>query len=138
MKMPRHLQAFTLLEVMVALGIFCIAIFSVLNLVNQNLRAARMLRPDSVDAGSLAAQLTLTNKLDEGIESGDFGDMYPGYSWTREISMVSTGGLFQVNFSVTRDGGGPNNESHMSLFLFRPDSPAANSSSRRTGQGGRQ
>ena len=137
---PRVSQrAFTLLEVMIATGIFCLAVFTILELVNQNLRSARLLQPNSVDASSLAAELMLTNKVDEGITSGDFGDLYPGYSWTREVSMISTGGLFRVDFAVSRNGGGPNNESHMSLLLFRPDSKAASSGRRgsREGTGGR-
>ena len=125
MKGPRQTRAFTLLEVMIAIGVFCIAVFAILDLVNRNLRAARMLQPDSVDAGSLAAELMLTNKLQESSASGDFGDLYPGYSWSREITLFSTNGLFRVDFTVARDGGGPNSQSHMSMLLFRPDSGAS-------------
>lgn len=117
---PRPRTAFTLLEVLIAMGIFFMAIFAILNLLSQNLRAARMLRPDHVDASSLLAELMLTNKLEEGSMSGDFGDLYPGFSWSQNATMVSTNGLFQVDFSIFRtDGAG---ESRMSVLLYRPDS----------------
>src|SRR5258708_3819044 len=92
--------AFTLLEVMIAMGIFFMAIFAILALVSTNLRNARLLQKPSVDASMLIAELSQTNKLVEGIETGDFGDVYPGYRWTREINQVKTNGLFQVDFVV--------------------------------------
>lgn len=103
---------------MIAMAIFFTAIFALLELVTQNLRAARRLRPDSVDASSVAAQLMLTNKLEEGSDSDTFGDMYPGYSWQRDINLVSTNGLFQVDFWVN----GPSGQRKMSILLYRPES----------------
>jgi prepilin-type N-terminal cleavage/methylation domain-containing protein len=116
--LPRGRDAFTLIEVMIAMAIFFVAVFALLDLVTQNVRAARNLKPDSVDASSLAAELMLTNKLTEGSESGDFGNMYPGYSWSREINLVSTNGMFQVDFSVS----GPSGQRKMSILLYRPES----------------
>jgi type II secretion system protein I len=113
---------FSLLEVMIAMAIFFMAIFSILHLVSQNLRAARRLRQVHVDATSLAADLTLTNRLEEGVVSGDFGDQYPGYSWTRETYEVSTNGLFQVDFTVHWEIEKRPLESKMSILLYRPDS----------------
>ena len=45
-------------------------IFAILELVSSNLRNARRLQEPHVDAGSLIAELSLTNKLYEGAESG--------------------------------------------------------------------
>ena len=36
--------------------------------------------------------MTLTNQLEEGVESGDFGKMYPEYSWTKETAEAGTSG----------------------------------------------
>jgi Tfp pilus assembly protein PilV len=116
----RDNRAFTLLEVLIAMFIFFMAIFAILDLVAQNLRSARRIQPDSIDASSLAAELMLTNRLEEGSVTGDFGEMYPGYSWARDIYLVSTNGLFQVDFTVFRSG--PSEESKMSIFLYRPES----------------
>jgi Tfp pilus assembly protein PilV len=117
-----HNRAFTLLEVALAMGIFFMAIFAILSLVTQNLQAVRAIQPYSVDASSLAAELMLTNKVEEGFESGDFGDLYPGYTWNREIYLVATNGLYQVDFTIFRSRGVPGEESRMSILLYRPES----------------
>ncbi|MBI5774908.1 MAG: prepilin-type N-terminal cleavage/methylation domain-containing protein [Verrucomicrobia bacterium] len=127
-KMPvpqlrRPIRAFTLLEVMIAIFIFFTCIFAILELVSRNVTAARSLTQNVPTVGMLAAELTLTNKLEEGIASGDFGAMYPGYSWMREITLAATNGLFQVDFVVMRQGGyNKNMDSAMSIFLYRPES----------------
>lgn len=123
----RHLSptsAFTLLEVMIAVGIFFMCVFSVLELVSHNLKNVQRLQKPAVDIGSLASELSLTNKLEEGGEAGDFGGLYPGVSWNRSITMVATNGLFQVDFVVqdASAGGRFPAESRLSIFLYRPES----------------
>ena len=122
----RVIAAFTLLEVVIALGIFFIAMFAILDLTSQALRGARALRQTTVTASTLAAELCLTNKLEEGGDSGDFGDIYPGYTWTREIYLwpqAPTNGMFQVDFTVYAHSRRKSHvESKMSILLFRPDS----------------
>lgn len=112
---------FTLLEVMIAAGILFLCLFAVLELLSSSLRNARVLQRTKVDAGMLAADLSLTNKLTEGTASGDFGKLYPGYRWTREIREVSTNGLFEVHWEVYR-GNGPGKESELSVLMFKPES----------------
>ncbi|MEN9572995.1 MAG: hypothetical protein RL514_850 [Verrucomicrobiota bacterium] len=116
--------AFTLLEVMIAIGIFFMCVFVILELVSTNLRHIQHLQKPTVDIGSLASELSLTNKLEEGGDSGNFGSLYPGVSWSREITMVGTNGLFQVDFTV-QDGSGGGRfpvQSRLSIFLYRPES----------------
>src|SRR5258706_3960898 len=110
-------RGFTLIEVMIALGIFFMAAFSILALVSTTLRSARRLQDSQVDASMLAAQVMLTNRLYEGTESGDFGDAYPDYSY-EQINTPVTNGLWQVDFLVHHRG----TESKMSNFVFSPDS----------------
>lgn len=114
-----RLPAFTLIEVMVAVAIFFMAAFAILELVSQNLKMARSLSRNVPHAGMLAAEQSLTNKLEEGSVNGDFGELYPGFSWTRETLLASTNGLFQVNYAIYH-GGAPH--SQMSILLYRPDS----------------
>jgi hypothetical protein len=114
-------SAFTLLEVMIALGIFFMAMFAILSLVSNTLRNARVLQQNEVDAGSLASQLMLTNKLYEGRSSGDFGNDYPGYDWDRD-DMPITNGLWQCDFFVHAQHGRVRTETSMSIFVFSPDS----------------
>jgi Tfp pilus assembly protein PilV len=119
-------SAFTLLEVSIAMALFFMAVFAILALVAGTLRNARALQEPQVDASMLAAQLSITNKLSEDSDSGDFGDAYPNYTWTREIQEVGTNGLFEVDWTVyhhTRNGKG--GESKMSALFWRPESPSS-------------
>ncbi|HEY1718677.1 MAG TPA: hypothetical protein VGH42_10365 [Verrucomicrobiae bacterium] len=122
---PRRACAFTLIEVMFAVVIFFTASFSILALVSQSIDNARRLQRPTVDAGLVAAELSLTNQLVEGTESGDLGellgDSYSGYSWTRDITEVQSNKLFQVDFEVDRNTAVI---SKMSVLFYRPQSPA--------------
>jgi hypothetical protein len=109
---------------MIAMAIFFMAVFAILELTARNIRAARSLRQIPISASSLASELCLTNVLEEGTESGDFGDFYPGASWTRNVVLVGTNGLFEVDFLVHSPPGVYPDESAMNILLFRPDSPA--------------
>jgi hypothetical protein len=113
-------RAFTLLEVMVAMGLFFLAIFAILDLTAQSLRAARSLQVQIPDASTLAADLILTNALEEGVEFGDFGDLYPGFEWSREIYERETNGLYQVDFVISGLLAGRPYQSTNSLLLWRP------------------
>lgn len=121
--------AFSLLEVMVAIGIFFMAVFAVLGLVSGSLANARHLKRPMVDAGVLAGELSLTNQLVECLASGDLseflGKAYQGYTWTYAVTEVQSNKLFQVDF-IVQDQNSYNKPvvSKMSILLFRPQSPA--------------
>lgn len=116
----RPRSAFTLLEVLIAMAVFFTAVFSILELVSQNLRAARALTPESVDIADAISDLILTNRVEECTESGDFGDWARGYAWTRTLTEVGTNGLFRVDVTVIRSD--PPLEKTTSLLLYKPDS----------------
>jgi Tfp pilus assembly protein PilV len=114
--------AFTLLEVMIACGIFFMCIFAVLMLVSSSLRNARILRQMDVDAGSVAAQLVKTNRVTEGITSGDLDDVgYPDYSYEADAEEAATNGLWQVDILVRRRGKSDPVDK-MSIWVYSPDS----------------
>ncbi len=117
----RRRSAFTLVEVMIALGIFFMAMFAILGLVSNSLRNARALQRKTVDCGPLAAQvifnLSPTNRVYEGVESGDFGDLFPEYEWTTDTYEVASNGLYQVDMIVQRKRGGVV-ESKTSILVF--------------------
>ena len=115
-------EAFTLLEVMIAIGIFFTAMFAILELTTQNLRAARSLKNEGPTAGMVLAKISQTNLLYEGSEQGDFGDIFPTYSWVAETTLAGTNGLYKLDIAVLRAGAGEA-ESTMSAYLFRPQSP---------------
>lgn len=110
---------FSLLEVMIAVAVFFVAVFAILELTSRNLRYVRNLQRPQIDIGALAAELTLTNALEEGFESGDFGDLHPNATWTREIYEVATNGLFQVDFTVTEGRGRDVHDTRLSILMYR-------------------
>jgi len=121
----RKRSAFTLLEVMIAVAIFFMAMFAILSLVSGSLASVRALQKISADPGSLAAELSLTNSLTEGKDNGDFTDMakkWQDYRWTSETTEAGTNGLFQVHFEITKSGSQRAVESEMDILLFRPNS----------------
>ena len=130
----RLASAFTLLEVMIAVALFFMVAFSVLALVSQNLRGARLLQTSHISAGMIASQLMSSNKLDEGTASGTFEDifpgLYPGFTWVRDIYLVSSNGLFQADIVVLN---GAREESAMSILLFKPNSAIGGSTGSRLG-----
>jgi Tfp pilus assembly protein PilV len=115
-------RGFTLLEVLIAMAIFFAAIFAILDLVTQNLRIARGLSLGEIDFSSVAAELALTNRLEEGSQSGDFGDTRPGASWVADTTLYSSNGLFQVDITVDWPENGLVKQRTASILLYRPAS----------------
>ena len=113
-------DAFTLIEVMIAITIFFMAMFAILGVFSSNLHAAMLLRKSGPTAGMAAAEMSLTNKLEEGDETGNFGDAYTGYQWRAHCEEVATNGLFRVDFQVVGPEG--NVDSALSVLYYRPDS----------------
>jgi hypothetical protein len=118
----RRQNAFTLLEVMIAMALFFMAVFAILDATNQSLRAARSLRVNFPDASALAADLYVTNRLEEGELTGDFGELYPEFRWRRTIQERETNGLFQVEFIISGYSGGREMLYTNTLLLWRPES----------------
>jgi hypothetical protein len=123
----RHISGFTLLEVMFAVVAFCTASFAILALVSQSLDIARRLQRPMVDAGLVASELSLTNKLVEGTASGDLrdllGESYKGYTWDYAVDEAQTNRLFQVVIVIERNEGNRPVVSKMTVLFYRPDSP---------------
>jgi hypothetical protein len=116
----RATRAFTLIEVMIAIAIFFMCMFAILGVFSVGLHSALLLRRDGPTPGMIAAELSLSNQLDEGTLSGTFGDVYPNYSWTADVINAATNGLFRLNISVLSPQGSV--DSTMSILLYRPES----------------
>jgi type II secretion system protein I len=122
---PALRTGFTLIEVMIACGIFFMATFAILALVAGTLRNARNLQRRDVDAGMAAAQVyptVRTNRQAQGSLSGDFGDAYPGFSWEAawDVDDEATNGLLRVDIVVNRRGLQRPADS-LSFWVFNPD-----------------
>ena len=116
-------RAFTLIEVMIACGIFFMATFAILALVATTVRNARALQRGDVDAGMAAAQIyeTLkTNRLAEVSGSGDFGEAYPDYSYEFASQQYQSNGLLRVDIVVSRRGLRTPVDM-LSIWVYNPD-----------------
>ncbi|HTL56062.1 MAG TPA: hypothetical protein VL361_10310 [Candidatus Limnocylindrales bacterium] len=123
-------RAFTLMEVMIACGIFFMATFAILALVSTTLRNARGLQRGDIDAGMAAAQVyevLRTNRLEQGSMSGDFGDAHRDYSWEAnwdiDYDSGATNSLLKVDIVVNRRG----NRQPVDALSIRVFSPNARS-----------
>ena len=119
--------AFSLIEVMIAIAILFIGTFAILDLISSSLANVRRLQRPLVDASALVSQLSLTNKLAEGVYSGTLGDVlgkaYNEYKWTGEILEVQSNRLFQADFVIQNARGGSEIISRTTTLFFRPESP---------------
>jgi len=131
MKIRHHPgKAFTLMEVMIAVAIFFVAIAAVLQLMARGLKMARALQQDVPSPAIIAseiAQLSITNALEDGGSlSGDFSflssELYADYSWDAQTYEVSSNGLFQADILVTGSRDNRVVERRMSVLLFSPNS----------------
>jgi len=99
-------RAFSLIEVMIAMFLFFMAVFTILALVSNTLRNARALQQPPIDAGMAAAIYVNTNRFFEGTVSGDFDDVenLKDYSWEVETTEAMTNGLLQADVWLSRRG----------------------------------
>ena len=117
---------FSLMEVMIACGIFFMATFAILALVSSTLRNARLLGRSEVDAGMAAAQVyqvIRTNRDESGSLSGDFGDAFPDFSWTTDwgpAPEANTNNLSRADIVVMRRGN-QKPVDVLSIWIFRPN-----------------
>lgn len=126
--------AFTLLEVIIACTIFFMVAFAVLQVVTTGLVAAKKLQQREPDFEFLISPHALTNQLIEGMESGDFEDvypgLYPGYTWRFEILEVGSNGFFKVDYAIIDAKAGANPKT-MTAFFHKPGSPPGSASQSR-------
>jgi hypothetical protein len=120
----RQVAALSLIEVMIAMGIFFMVVFAILGMVSNSLRNARALQGTQGDApiSALAGFLTCSNRLDEGTYSGDFGDLFPNYDYDYEVIPI-TNGLVRIDMMVRGGTGKRPEESSMSILLFLANQP---------------
>jgi hypothetical protein len=130
MKIKRHSnagRAFTLLEVMIAVGIFFVGSFAVLSLISQSLSNAQRLKHPLVDASAILAELSLTNQFVEGPVSGNLGDFlgkgYAEYNWQGQITEVRSNHLYSADFYIYNVKDNRNPVAHTSTLFYRPQSP---------------
>jgi hypothetical protein len=122
-------SAFTLIEVMIAIGVFFIGAFAILGLVANVLHGARLLDKPMVDAGCIAGEVAQTNVLIEvngvnGDLSEFLGKPYQGYEYEYDITEALSNKLFAVDVVLHGNTPGKPVISKMTVLLYRPASPA--------------
>lgn len=118
-------SAFTLMEVMIAMAIFFMAVFAILELVSTNLRNARLLETPRVDCGLVIDDLVQTNQLEEKTDDGDFDKLYPGYHWEEIVTAADdvvpngdTNGLFHATYLLKHPDGTV--ETNLTALIWKP------------------
>lgn len=107
----RNSFGFTLLEVMVALAVMSIVLVSVYRMHSQSLTmntAARFYTQAPILAQGKMAELEALSSNAFPVDSGDFGEQFPGYSWKASAADVSSEilgdvaeGLKQIDITVS-------------------------------------
>jgi hypothetical protein len=118
-------SGFTLLEVMIAVGILFMCLFAVLALTSNSLATARKIQQHrDLDAGSFVGyfyvQLANTNRIDEGDANIDLGDSFPGYKTALNCSLAGTNGLWDIEYRVADPA--KRAEVHGHFLLYNPNS----------------
>jgi len=107
----RNLDAFSLIEVMIALAIFFMCTFAILGLTSQLLQNARAFQTKKAPGVSMvhAWYTSKTNRVTEGEQSGglsdistDLGELYPDYEYKilTEPDPNITNGLWDVTYQI--------------------------------------
>jgi hypothetical protein len=120
--------AFTLLEVMIAIGIFAMAVFAILGLLSSSLENVRRLQRPIVNLSPVAGYLLQTNVLVEGVYEVDLSDFlgnaYRGYRVTYDVRECETNKFFNVDFIVQSPDRGQPVISKLTARYYKPHSPA--------------
>jgi general secretion pathway protein I len=107
-------SGFTLMEVMVALSVVAIALVAIYRMHSQTLFMDTRSRFDTVAtmlARQKLADIAIADLSDMTIDSGDFGDDHPGYTWRIQSDIVSSDQfredgpvLKRLQVTISRDG----------------------------------
>jgi hypothetical protein len=107
-------------------------VFAILGLLSQLLKNARAFQhKKGADAGMVHAYWSsITNRVTEGLESGEFSDLaefqdqYRDYSWEKDTMFYATNGLWQVDYRVINKRSG-RVESSVSTFFYDPNTQSS-------------
>jgi hypothetical protein len=130
--------SFTLAEVLIAVAIFVIAVFAILELVAQNMQLVKFIQQQRPDLGALAGKTMMELPPPDGeLATGllgppdeDFGGngggplaLYPNSRWDRNLEAIdATNGLYRATLTVIQvNNDGQETEFTLNFLLYRPD-----------------
>ena len=115
-------DGFTLLEIVVSMGLIAIALTAVFRLQASNLdiqAEARFVTVATQLAQERISRIRAMKTLAEGTMTGDFGESFPGFSFQEEITEVlNKENLFQVKVSIMLERSGTVSELTTVSFLY--------------------
>jgi Tfp pilus assembly protein PilV len=114
---------FSLLEVLIALGLLATALLGIFHLQGQNLELqheGQFMTLATQLVRQRMAQIQSRATLDEGTDEGDFGEDFPGFSYREEIETVpEMANLLRVRVSVILDGENDQKDLQVETYIYR-------------------
>ncbi|MFZ7113110.1 MAG: type IV pilus modification PilV family protein [Desulfatiglandales bacterium] len=118
-------SGFTLLEIVISLGLIATVLLAVFQLQAQNLNLlleAQFITVANELARERLARIQAGGTLIEGTETGDFGEDYPDYSYTQEISAESDlDNIYRIRLSILLEEETPARNLSLEAYLFRSE-----------------
>lgn len=118
-------NGFTLLEIVISLGLIATALLAVFQLQAQNLdllSEAQFITTANLLAGERIARIQARGTLTEGTETGDFGDDFPNYRYREEINAESDlDNLYKVRLSILLEEEIAAKDLSLEAYLFRSE-----------------
>ena len=101
----RQTHGFTLLEVITAVAIMSIVLVSIYKLHSQSIamnNEARFYTQAPMLAQGKLAELESSTEDEIAADSGEFGENFPGYSWSVAVDSVDTEALGEISEDLQR------------------------------------
>jgi len=116
-------QGFTLLEIIICLGLIALVLVAVFHLQAQNLdlqSEAQFMTTATCLLQERLSRIQAQEEIEEGTNSGDFGEDFPDYMYTQEVSEVpDTETLYKVKVSVILERENARKDLWLETYLYR-------------------
>ena len=116
-------HGFTLLEIIICLGLIALVLVAVFHLQAQNLdlqSEAQFMTTATCLLQERLSQIQASETIEEGKTSGDFGKDHPEYTYTQEVSEVpDTETLYKVRVAVILERDKARRDLWLETYLYR-------------------
>jgi prepilin-type N-terminal cleavage/methylation domain-containing protein len=116
-------HGFTLLEIVICLGLIALVLVAVFHLQAQNLdlqSEAQFMTTATCLLQDRLSQIEAFERIEDGTTSGDFGQDYPDYTYTQEVSEVpDTETLYKVRVAVILERDKARKDLWLETYLYR-------------------
>ncbi len=123
MRRKRRNGGFTLLEILIALGVIAVALIAVFQLQAQNLdlqAEARFMTLAKCLIQDRLTQITCRETLSEGTATGKVGDDFPDFSYQEEISrMPEVENLYKVKLGIMLQGEKTHKDLWIETYIYK-------------------